>query len=185
MPDLETTKQRSLVFLVLVPHQDVRGQLRKYNDKLIKEGLTGVYDFPCVAPLAELSKAYNMDELKHFARSLRKKIGKDKISAEKMSSAVFPACTNMKLFGHNLEIENPPHIFEDKTKKIKSLFSPLIIGNFLIPEQKIESFVNPQPQLSFRAMAVANMYWRSFKTDGETGYKWKIGKLCWLPKNLT
>jgi hypothetical protein len=173
--------------LVIVPHQDVRVELRKYSDSLIKTGISGVYPFPRVIPLASLSKALTTDELKHIAHSLRKTIGTGKFYTDTTSITAFPAGTeDMALFGPKLDLDIPACIFENSIEKIKKLFSPLVIGTFLMPktneQQSNQVFDVPLQEISFRAAAAANMYWRPFKINGETGYKWKIGKLHWLPK---
>jgi len=181
------TKRHKQTFLVLVPHRDVRGELRKYGDLMIKGGLTDVYSFPYIAPLASISRALNTAELKQIANSLRDNIGSGKILAEDDDVTVFP-CREKDLFlvGTRLNIVIPRNVFESVTKKITDIFSPLVIGCFLtkddkksIPSQKI-----PREKLAFRAAAVANMYWRTLRIDGEICYEWKIGKLCWLPRPL-
>jgi hypothetical protein len=97
------------------------------------------------------------------------------------------------LFGPCLDLSLPPNAFnESAAKKIIALFSPLVIGSCLLPTDKVDTAaLPPAPQISFRAAAVANMKWRSLqitarsygvaRPDSGIGYKWKIGKLCWLP----
>jgi hypothetical protein len=186
-------------FLVLVPHRDIRVVLRNYNKEAVSAGLTGVYSFPWVAPLAELAQPLTAGELKYFACSLRKVFGRDKMHVAEMSAAVFPSgAEDMTLFGPRLMIDTDfltqkcKDTKEFETGKIKTVFSDLVIGTFLAPKtheqqlcaanQKFDTSLRENPPLSFRAAALANMYWRPFQTGGEVGYKWKIGKLSWLPK---
>ena len=176
-------KRHKQTFLVLVPHRDVRGVLRKYGDLLVKTGLTDVYPFPYIAPLASLSRALNAGELKQIANSLRKTIGSDKISIEGEAVAAFPGYEkDLNLTGLRLDIVIPHNVFESGIKKIKTIFSPLVIGCFLTKDNKKLSLEIPREKLAFRAAAVANMYWRPIRLDGEICYKWKIDKLCWLPR---
>ena len=185
---METQKQHSQIFLVLVPHRDVRLVLRNYSAALFKAGVAGAYHFPWAAPLAVLSHPFNADELKHCARYIREAAGGGRINAVEAASLTFPAldqtvegCT---LFGPRLDITIPPNAFGSGASKVTCLFSPPVIGACLTPET---STLPPPPQLSFRAAAVANMFWRSMfsyagmQYSGATGYKWKIGKLYWLP----
>jgi len=185
-------------YLVLVPHRDVRVELRKYSENMIKSGLKGVYEFPLVTPLVSLSKFLTNEELKRTACLLRAAIGNNIIYTKKTNIVTFSETSRsgedgglcpLALFGPQLDLEIPSGIFNGNLK-VKRLFSPLTIGTFLIPDFSPDSGKNQkldeslQDKLKFRAAAVANMYWRPVRIDGKIGYKWKIGKLNWLPKNL-
>jgi hypothetical protein len=184
---METQKQRTQIFLVLVPHRDVRLVLRNYSADLFKAGIAGAYHFPWAAPLAVLSHPFNADELKHCARCIREAAGGDKIGTVEAATA-FPALgqtvEGCALFGPRLDLAITPNAFGSGASKVTGLFSPPVIGTCLMPET---STLPPPPQLSFRAAAVANMFWRPLRasagvrSDGVIGYKWKIGKLYWLP----
>ncbi|GBU27523.1 hypothetical protein R84B8_01056 [Treponema sp. R8-4-B8] len=178
-------KRRKQTFLVLVPHRDVRGEFRKYGDLMVKAGLTDVYSFPYVAPVASLSRALSAGELKQIANSLRKNIGSGKISTEGDAVTAFPCDDkNLTLSGPCLNISIPQNVFESGIKKINALFSPLVIGCFLTKDNKklISLPEIKREKLAFRAAAVANMYWQTLEVNGEIYYKWKIGKLYWLPR---
>jgi len=178
-------KNDKQILLVLVPHRDTRVELRKYSDLLLKAGLTGVYQFPLAAPLASLSQPLNANELKYLTRSLRENTGSGKITAAETSITAFPPDGKDTLFGPRLDSTVLINMFGDAAVKIKNLFSPLIIGTYFVPDSSshnlrlIEKI--PPVLLSFRAGAVANMIWQPFQAGHDTGYKWKIGKLCWLP----
>jgi len=180
---MKTENKRKQTFLVLVPHRDIRGELRKYGDLLIKAGLTDVYSFPYVAPLASLSWSLNTGELKQIANTLRDNIGSGKLSAGGDAAAVFPGYEKkLTLCGPCLDIVIPRNVFKCGIKKITDIFSPLVIGCFLIKDNKKISLEISHDKLAFRAAAIANMYWRPLRIDGEICYEWKIGKLCWLPR---
>jgi len=180
---MKTENRRKQTYLVLVPHRDIRGELRKYGDLILKAGLTDVYSFPYIAPLAALSQALNAGELKQIAHSLRKTAGSGKISAEGDAAIAFPGYEkDLSLIGPRLNIVIPKNVFEGGIKKINAIFSPLVIGCFLTKDNKKLSLEIPREKLAFRAAAVANMYWRPLRLNGEICYKWKIGKLCWLPR---
>jgi len=177
-------KRQKLTFLVLVPHKDVRGELRKCGDLMLKTGLTDVYPFPYVVPLASISQALNTEELKQIAHSLRKTAGSDKISTEGDGIISFPGYEkDLSLAGPSLNIAKARNVL-DGIKKITAIFSQFVIGCFLTKDNKklISLQEIPREKLAFRAAAVANMYWRPLQIEGEICYKWKIGKLCWLPR---
>ena len=187
---------RGDAFLVLVPHRDTRVLVKKYGDTLIGAGLTGVYTFPRVIPLAVLSRPLSDEELKECARSLRQIMGADKFFTDEISSTELRAgAEDMMLFGHSLNLDVTNMDFGEASLKIKSTFSPLVIGTFLLPVRRSQSAqdfddpitrlnasISPCEKLGFRAAAVANMFWRPFKTCNQKGFKWKIGKLFWLPR---
>jgi hypothetical protein len=175
---LKTSKKGTSVFLVLVPHRDVRQILRDYTFSLIKAGLKGVYNFPWVSPLAELSAPFTEAELKICARTLKENTTEGKITSGEGDCVSFSVNESKKiLFGPRLDIKI------NHSEKIISVFSPPVIGAFFKPEEgKINFTVSQPPPVSFRAAAVANMYWKTLNLSGEEGYKWKIGKLFWLPK---
>jgi len=180
---METKKNHKQTFLVLVPHRDARIELRKYCDLMYKRGLTDVYNFPYVAPLADLSRALNPVELKQVARSLRETIGGEKILTEGEAVIDFPSCeNNYALYGPRLNITIPQNLVKNLLK-ITTVFSPAVIGCFLSKNKKINiPFEFLHEKLGFRAAAVANMYWNIFQTNGEIYFKWKIDKLFWLPR---
>jgi hypothetical protein len=174
------------IFLVLVPHRDVRLVLRNHSAALFKAGFDGAFHFPWVAPLFALSRPFNEGELKHAARVLRDIAGKGKISAAQAAAADFPINENgAVIFGPSLNLTIDSETL-GASKKIKSVFSPPVTGSLLCDTGFDYSAIPAPPQLSFRAAAVANMYWRPLRNHageqpgGIIGYKWKIGKLCWL-----
>ena len=181
---LQTQEKKKI--LILVPHQEVRDKLRKKREVMIQAGLKGVYDFPFAAPVAELYEPLTFEELKHTAHSIRKFTKGEKFLASEDAELAFPSGEDTSLSGVRLNFEIPASAFGVCASKIKNFFSPLIISSFIMPktiEQQIIGFA-PEEKLSFRAAAVANMYWHPFQADGETAYKWKIEKLIWLPVKI-
>jgi hypothetical protein len=171
--NMETAKKRH-IFLALVPHRDTRLVLRRYSESLFRQGYGGAYHFPWTAPLAELSSPLTPGELKDCARAARAAAGSEKIRAAEAASVPFAAGGNgVSLFGARLDLAIPPAAFGSKAV---SVFSPPVIGACLLENGPLPS----PPELSFRAAAVANMFWQ----PAHNGYKWKIGKLFWLPKEL-
>jgi hypothetical protein len=187
---METEKKKTYKFLVLVPHRDIRNELQKNCDSAVKAAikaqLAGAYTFPRVTPLASLSRALEDDELKQIARSLRKKIGKNKILLYKDAVTAFPCDEkNFVLCGPRLDIDIHQDFFKIISKKVNYFFTSFVIGCFLKSEDntKLNVFCETSEKKSgFRAAAVANMYWRTLQINGEICYKWKIGKLFWLPR---
>jgi hypothetical protein len=194
------TKKNRQFFLVLVPHRDIRLEIQKHSYSLFQGNYTNMYSFPLVAPLASLSQELDKDELKHLARSLREAANWGKIHVGRTSVTAFPTgAEEMALFGPTLELDisqiftrsHKEHGVHGVHGKIKTLFSPTVMGICLVPkdnEQQVRvrtegtslcgSWLNP---LGFRAAALANMSWQPVQTDNEIMYKWKIGKLYWLP----
>jgi hypothetical protein len=175
-------KTEKSLFLVLVPHRDIRVALRKYNSDLLKT--TSFCHFPNVVPLAALSRPFTKDELKQCAYAIRETVMENKIKTKETTAVPFPA-NNEKtvLFGPCLD----PAIEQDLFIKIKKInkkltyfFSTQVIGCCLTNENAICAL----PQLSFRAAAVANMYWKPVNMEGSLGCEWKIGELIWLPKKF-
>ena len=180
------TRKNGKFYLVLVPHRDTRVLLKKYSDSLLKAGLKDIYLFPLAAPMAELEMPLNKDELKLVAKSLRLAAGKNKIFIEEMAFTELTESKGMMFFGPRLGIEIPNDFFNN-IKKILSPINPSVIGMYMKPKKLQSGGSNPvqenfSVQLSFRAAAVANMIWKPIRKNEETYYKWKIGKLYWLPK---
>jgi len=192
---METDKNKTSVFLVLAPHRDARAEFRKYSQSLHKKGLKGVYNFPCAAPIALLTKPLTQDELKIAAKSLRALSAGEKFHSSKTACASFTANGNsLLLFGSNLNFNIDPDSVNCAARKIKKIISPLVVGGYLQNHECSEDAVSfasrfypeliPAPVFSFRAAAIANMFWRPVNKNGEIFYKWKIGKLSWLPRTL-
>jgi len=189
------TKKNKQCFLVLIPHRDTRDKIKKNANLMIKNGLTGVYNFPFVVPLASLSEPLDENELKTFANSLKASLlketsAKSKINIEEPGFVTFPAeDENMTLFGRKLNLGFPAENLNcldysnSGIKKITNTFSPLILGTFLFPNSNFTPVMEQPEETSFRAAAVANMSWVQNNTkDKEIIFKWKIDKLFWLPK---
>jgi hypothetical protein len=173
------TDKTEQIFLVLVPHRDTRLVLRNYGAELAKAGVT--WAFPMVAPLAVLSRPLNTGELKNIARSFRKTDDGTKFSTKEAYAAPFPFGKEKRcfLFGPRLDFTVPPDFLSDTGEP----FFPVVIGACLLSGEKENTLPRPPP-LSFSAAAVANMFWErvDLSPGAADGYKWKIGKLCWLPK---
>jgi hypothetical protein len=171
------TEKSERLFLVLVPHRDTRLVMRNYSSKLFKAGLT--YAFPWAAPLAALSRPLNTQELKNIAHTFRKLASDGKFCAEGAYTMPFPPKEeNSFLFGPHLDFTVPP----DFLSGIGDPFSQTVIGACMISDGENVNALPCPPKLSFSAASVANMFLQPVNLPGATGHKWKIGKLCWLPK---
>src|SRR5215471_17302618 len=58
-------------FIILIIGMDTEKLLNEYRAALFAEGFYGAYSFPPAAPLAELSRPLNRDELKELAGNIR------------------------------------------------------------------------------------------------------------------
>jgi hypothetical protein len=180
---MKTEKPHRQIYLVLVPHRDIRLILKDYSLSLFKQGFYGAFHIPWIAPLAAISRPFNTDELKNCARIIKDSSKSGKIYASKVSSVPFPVNeNNFSIYGPGLDINLPPGALGEAEKKVIRFFSPPVIGALLREEGETIA-LPPPPQVSFRAAAVANMYLFPLLTDGVIGLRWKIGKLYWLPKN--
>jgi hypothetical protein len=173
------------IFLVLVPHRDTRLVLRNYSAALLKKGFTGAYCFPWVSPLAVLSRPLNPQELKNIANAIRKSAKDGKFNAEGMCTMPFPPEEkNSFLSGPRLDFTIPRDLLADG---IGNFFSQTVIGARILSDEKDMGALPCPPKLSFSAAAIANMVWQTVSLSAQDaksdalGYKWKIGKLFWLP----
>jgi len=183
------TDNSDQLFLVLVPHRDTRLVLRKYSETLLNAGLSGAdayaYAVPWVAPLAALTRTLSSIELKKIAQTIKNSAVKGKFKTERALTLPFSIEEKHKrLFGPRLDISIPP----DLLNGAGTVLSPVVIGTCLLSGEESETTLPCPPALSFSAAAVANMIWRPVKLTAKNsqefafGYKWKIGKLMWLPK---
>jgi len=176
---LITQKKLKDFYLVLVPHRDVRLVLRNYSVSLFKAGFSGAFSFPWAAPLAAVSRALNDAELKNCSRFLREALG-NRICAARAGTCSFEDAV---LFGPRIKIDSLPGIPKDAAGKVTEIFPQFVIGTCLLPASDAKNAALPAPpELSFRAAAVANLYWRRTDEGGALSVKWKIGNLRWLPK---
>jgi hypothetical protein len=162
---LETKKNTVFTFLVLVPHQETRLILRKYCENLYNNIPAGAYDFPLAAPIAVLERPLAAEELKQRAKEIRKAMGNNKFAAAGINSVFFSGG------------EKPLFIFGPKIDAVPGAKLLPVIGCCLLPSKTDIALPEP-PKITFRAAAVANMFWK----PANGGFKWKIGKLYWLPK---
>jgi hypothetical protein len=184
--------------LVIVPHRDARGILRKWSGRLFTAGFEGAWSFPWLVPLALLSLPFSAAELKSLALALREQSlaggGEGKFKTGAAAETNFPESAAdvpgaRSLFGLLLEPGLRDLSFpESASGKILCRFSPVVLGSALLAGAgKTRSGVPlaefpPPPALSFRAAAVANMTFRSLPSGDENySREWETGKLCWLP----
>jgi len=177
---LVTQKKLNNIFLVLVPHRDMRLILRNYSASLFRAGFSGAFCFPWIAPLAALSRALDDAELKNCSRVLREIFG-NKIYAAGAGTCAFE---DVSIFGPRIEINGLPDALTNMAGKVTEIFPQPVIGACLLPASDAENAaLPPPPELSFRAAAAANLYWQRTDEGGALSVKWKIGNLRWLPKS--
>jgi len=181
--NMKTDKTRGQIYLVLVPHRDIRLIYKNYSACLFEQGFYLAFHIPWVAPLAELSRPFNTYELKNCARILKNSTKGDKIFASDTATIRFPMNENEhSLFGSQLNVSLPLEALDNEIgKKVIRFFSLPVIGTLLMEGNKTAALPVP-PKVSFRAAAVANMYLLPLLKKSVTGFKWEIGKLHWLPK---
>jgi len=178
---MKTDKPHRQLYLVLVPHRDIRLILKDYSLNLFKHGFYGAFHIPWIAPLAAISRPFNTDELKNCARILKTSLKGGKFFTSDAATVPFPLNEQgFSIYGPKLDINLSPGALGEAEKKINCIFSPPVIGA-LLRDGKETVALPPPPQVSFRAAAAANMYLFPLFKNGVIGLKWKIGKLHWLP----
>jgi hypothetical protein len=181
---MKTNKPYRQLYLVLVPHRDIRIIYKNYSLNLFKQGFYGAFHIPWIAPLAAISRLFSTDELKSCARIFKTSQKEDKIFASDAAAVPFPVNEHgFSIYGPKLDINLPLEALCEAEKKIIRIFSPPVIGVLLRDGSETEA-MPPLPQASFRASALANMQLFPFFKNGAIGFKWKIGKLHWLPNAL-
>jgi len=180
------------IFLVLVPHKDARAVMLKHSESLYKNGLRGAYSFPGAAPIASLNQPLSPDELKHFARYLKNFMGNNKFYVTETSFAPMEINgKDMILFGNRIDPDITTGALSGASftgaGKINSVIQPFTAGLYFAErknEKEIRAYLHDSRlsdfNVSFRAAAAANMFWKPYK---DTAYKWRIEKLSWLPKS--
>jgi hypothetical protein len=177
---MKTDKPHRQIYLVLVPHRDIRLIFKDYSLILFKKGIYGAFHIPWIAPLATISMPFNSHELKNCARILKTSLKGDKIFTSDAVTVPFPVNkSGFSIFGPKLDINLPMETLNKARKKIIRIFSQPVIGTLLQDGSETGALPTP-PQVSFRAAAVANMYLYPLLINGSVGFKWKIGKLQWL-----
>jgi hypothetical protein len=195
---LNTRPKGEIRLLALIPHRDIRKQLRGWSEKLFAAGFAGAWSFPWVAPLAVLSRPFTADELREAALALREAANREPASPGSRAAGAgrsgdgaiglsgpqtspFPG-KNTELYGLGLDLGfSPPG--EKSASKILHPFSPLVLGAALVkPAPRPPSPPAPPPLFSFRAAALANMVFRPLGAgEKDYSFEWKIGRLQWLP----
>jgi hypothetical protein len=177
---MKTDKPHKQIYLVLIPHRDIRFIFKDYSLNLYKKGFYGAFHIPWIAPLAAISRPFNTDELKNCARIIKTSLKGDKIFASDAAAVLFPLKkSGFSIYGPKLDINLPQEALSKAEKKIIYAFSPPVIGTLLLDGSETEA-LPPPPKVSFRAAAVANMYLFPLLRKDAVGFKWKIGKLYWL-----
>ena len=69
--DTRQRKKEVYHFIIIVPHRDSLKPFEEYRAKLFASGFPGAFSFPTAAPLASVSRAFSVDELKELGRNIR------------------------------------------------------------------------------------------------------------------
>ena len=200
-------------FLVLVPQPETRLAMRTWCAQLFNAGLDGAWSFPCVAPLAVLSRPLIPAELKQYAALLRLHnpcaMNDYKITGSAPLAAAFPCgnaqakgalccklSMNSEIYGPLLDFTIPDSVIS-ASKSTALWFNQLVLGAALVSKGfsacKGEANKNigliKAPKPGFRAAAIANMSYKALTGENsyagsEYSYKWTIGHLFWLPKTV-
>jgi hypothetical protein len=177
-------------FIILIPGRDTEKLLDEYRASLFANGFYGAYSFPNAAPLAELSRPFNRDELKELAGNIRKlSMAHDgKISSTESGVDIIEGFGEYSFFGLRLDFAADPPAIEKlfpKTtngKILRLLFPPVLCASLVhhgenhLPKEGLA--------LSFRAAALANLAIHPLSSTGDApaySFEWKMGEPAWLP----
>jgi len=177
-------------FIILIPGMDTHKLLNEYQNALFAKGFYGALSFPPVAPLAELSRPLNRDELKELAGNIRKLSA---VHDGKISSAgigLNDGFGEYSFFGLQLDFPANIPVIEEllsetaRGKIARGFFPPVLCAALVHPGEK--PLPKEGPALSFRAAALANLTIRPLpcETTGEAptfSFEWKMGDPIWLP----
>jgi hypothetical protein len=174
-------------FAVLIPHRDSRRLLENYRSSLFAAGCRGAYSFPALAPLAALTRPRKPPELKALASFLREAALKNEKSgkiaaAAAMTEVQSPADPGgFRFRGLALDLQ-PPDWTRIAPDPVYRPFPVPALCAALAGDGEPKTALPAPPFIAFRAAAVANMAIKALPS-GATGYsfKWRIGKLFWLP----
>jgi len=177
-------------FIVLIPGRDTEKLLDEYRVSLFAKGFYGAYSFPPAAPLAELSRPFNRDELKELAGNIRKCSMAHDGKFSSAESCLISGFGEYSFFGLRLDFSANLSTIEEllsetaRDKITRIFFPPILCAAFLHSEEN--QFPKEGPVLSFRAAALANLAIRSLpgRTTGEApaySFEWKMGEPVWLP----
>jgi hypothetical protein len=173
-------------FIILIIGMDTEKLLNEYRAALFAEGFYGAYSFPPTAPLAELSRPFNRDELKKLAGNIRDLTMPydGKISNTEYGSNA--GLGEYSFFGPRLNLSAAEDLFPKtaRGKIARSLFPPILCAAL------VHTGENPLPKegpaLSFRAAALANLAIRPLPSGTSVeaqaySFEWKMGEPVWLP----
>ena len=178
------TRPKLFRYIILIPHRDALKPLEEYRQKLFTTGIAGAHAFPLAAPLVEVSRPFNREELTELARNIRNstKETDGKITSGCIAPAGYPG--KFPFFGPQLSFLLKESIFPSTTRpKILYTISPPVLCASLMDPKTIHggtlSF-EEAPVLSFRAASLANLAIRPI-ADEEYSFEWKISPPVWLP----
>lgn len=191
------TPEKTLYFLVLVPHRDCLPSLEAYRRVLFSMGFNGAFSFPAAAPLALLDRPLDSVAIKASAAELRELLGDKKVTPRGLETSSVEASVGEGSFhfmGPVLDMPLPslsaapggeaPVVLQ---RWEKPLLAPAILG----PDTNNRSFTGVLPDFfSFRAMALANLSFTvTIETapefdsfDSDYSFTWELGPLRWLPR---
>ena len=190
------TQQKTFRFIILIPHRDALKPLEEYRQKLFSLGIPGAHSFPLAAPLAEVTRTFNREELKELARNIRELTRKSdgKILSRALQLRTTQNCSlgtaivsssGISFFGPLLNLPSKEDIFPETAKnKLVSLLLPPVLCAAIVGPQVNSSDKNfsseEAPVVSFRAASLANLAIHSL-ADTDYSFEWKISPPVWLP----
>jgi hypothetical protein len=189
------TPEKTLHFLVLVPHRDCLPSLEAYRRVLFSRGFNGAFSFPAVAPLALLDRPLGSGLVKAAAAELREGLGDKKVTPQGLE--LCPAWGIFRFSGPGLDlplISIPAPAGSEFPVVLqrweKPLLAPVLLAHGSDGNPFSDPVAGPMPRfVSFRAMALANLALNQHvetvqdcdSFDADFSFTWELGQLHWLP----
>jgi len=173
-------------FIILITARDTEKLLGEYQAALFAKGFYGAYSFPPAAPLAQVSRPFNREELKELAVNIRKLTMTHNGKISSALIGVNAGFGELSFFGPKLDLPADEKIYPEtaKGKIIRGLFPPVLCAAIVHSGEK--PLPNEGLSLSFRTAALANLAIRPL-AGGDKGeaqvysFEWKTGEPAWLP----
>ena len=173
-------------FVILIPNSDTLKSLGGFRQRLFAAGIHGAHSFPLAAPLAELLRPLDLNELKELSLNIRRLTLASGGKILGGSSGLFSKSRQLSFFGIPLKLPVDGTVFPRSARnKLLCIPHPLVLCAALAEPESNPNFhcatnILNTPAISFRAAYLANLLIRPLDGSGHS-FEWKITQPVWLP----